>query len=61
MKTPTDPKEIHRRAEIIRLKLDQARKEAKERAKLDDQIKKDLDLIEFDRRIKAAQPSKFFF
>ena len=52
MKMPTDPKEIHRRADLIRERLKAekrlARLEAEERGKL----KENLDLIDFDMRMR---------
>lgn len=54
MAIPTDPKEIHRRANLIRERIE-AEKETQREL---DQIKKDLDLIRFDHNIRAAQPKK---
>lgn len=52
MLIPTDPKEIHRRANEIRARLEAERLKAKEQEK----INEDLRLIRFDQQIRQAQP-----
>lgn len=52
LKTPTDPKEIHRRADLIRARL----KAEKRLGKLQElervQLEQDLSLIKFDQAIR---------
>lgn len=54
MEIPTDPKEIHRRANEIRERLAKERAEQREK----DRIYEDLRLIEFDLKMRQAKPKK---
>lgn len=50
LKIPTDPKEIHRRADLIRAQLEADKRRAWENRK----IQEDLALIKFDAQMKEA-------
>ena len=52
MKIPTDPKEIHRRADIIRARLRAERRLGKLEAIERVQLHKDLSLIKFDQAVR---------
>ena len=54
MEIPTDPKEIHRRADEIRARL----KAERERQREIDRINEDLRLIEFDLTVRKARPKR---
>ncbi|MDC8437976.1 MAG: hypothetical protein LV468_03120 [Candidatus Nitrosotenuis sp.] len=54
MEIPTDPKEIHRRADEIRARL----KAERERQKEIDRINEDLRLIEFDLTVRKSIPKR---
>ena len=50
MSIPTDPREIHRRANAIRAQIEADKEEQREK----DQIRKDLDLIRFHNRVTQS-------
>mgnify|MGYP003704530573 CR=1 FL=1 len=54
LKIPTDPKEIHRRADLIRARLAAERRLGRLAEIEKKKIREDLDLIKFDAAVKES-------